>query len=132
MKTILFADDSKNIRQWIKEEFEEEGYRVLLARDGVEAVRMVQESPPDVAVLDLWMPTGHGLEAAERIKSIAPRVPVVLFTANDELCLRDPRNRFAVACVDKSGDLLELKRAVLRALAGPAEARVGLPPLAKG
>ena len=132
MKTILFADDQKNIRQWFKEEFEEEGYQVILARDGAEAVRLVEQSPPDLAVLDLWMPSSHGLEAAERIKGIAPQVPVLLFTGNDELCLNDDRNRFAAACIDKSGDLSELKRAVDRALhvQGHYEPRVGLPPVA--
>ncbi len=133
MKTILFADDQKNIREWFREEFEEDGYRVVLARDGEEAVRLAGQTAFDLVVLDLWMPAGHGLEAVERIKAVAPTVPVLFFTGNDELCVRDERSRFAMACVDKSGDLMELKRAVERALSDRArsDTRFGLPPVSQ-
>ena len=131
MKTILFVDDNKNIRLFCEQEFCEEGYRVLVARDGNEAVRVFQEGTPDLAVLDLWMPTGHGLDALERIKAIAPEVPVILFTSNDELCVRDRRSRLATACVEKSADLTELKRVVMMTLQAQtkgANFRLGLPP----
>ena len=84
------------------------------------------------------MPGVNGLEALERIKQIEPTVPVILFTAYDEDCVRDHRGGLAVACVEKSEDLNELKRAVASALRMPAaEAaaipmRLGLPPLHSG
>jgi CheY-like chemotaxis protein len=133
VKAILFADDQKNIREWFKEEFEDDGYRVMLARDGEEAVRLVQQSAFDLVVLDLWMPAGHGLEAVERIKTLAPDVPILFFTGNDELCVRDPRSRFATACVDKTGDLMDLKLAVKRALydRDRQDTRLGLPPVSR-
>jgi len=131
MKTILFADDHKSIREYCREEFEEEGYRVLLARDGREALQLVRQEHPDMAVLDIYMPGGTGLEALEAIKRIAPAMPVVLFTAHDEACLRDQRSRLAAACVEKCADLTELKRLVCTLLTsqnGRAAVRVGLPP----
>ena len=117
MATILFADDCANIREFLKQELEEEGYRVLVARDGKEAVDVVQSERPDLAILDIWMPRANGLEAAERIVAIDPGIPVILFTNNDELCIRDPRSAFAAACVEKGDDLTELKRAIVSVLA---------------
>ena len=132
MTTILFADDCANIREFLVEELEEEGYRVLVARDGKAAVDIVQSERPDLAILDIWMPRANGFEAAERIAAIDPSIPVILFTNNDDLCLRDPRSAFAAACVEKSDDLTELKRAIVSALARPngtSVFRPGLPPI---
>ena len=104
MKTLLFADDNKNIREFCRQELEDEGYRVVLARDGREAVRLVREEHPDLAILDICMPRAGGLEAVERIKTIDPAIPIIFFTANDEDCVTDSRSRFANACVEKSED----------------------------
>ncbi len=132
MTTILVADDCVNIREFCKQELEEEGYRVLLARDGKEVVDLVRSERPDLAVLDIWMPRINGLEAAERIAAIDPGIRVILFTNNDELCLRDPRSAFAAACIEKGGDFTELKRTVATVLAarhGKGLFRPGLPPI---
>lgn len=131
MHTLLFADDRKNIREFCKHELEEEGYRVIVARDGREAVRLVQEEHPDLAILDICMPRAGGLEAVERIKAIDPAIPIIFFTANDEDCVTDSRSRFANACVEKSEDLGELKRTVTRLLTNRETndvLRSGLPP----
>ena len=116
MKTLLFADDSKNIREFCKQALEDEGYRVILARDGAEAIHLAQMEHPDLAILDLCMPRASGLEAAERIKATDPSIPIIFFTANDDDCATDHRSRFATACVEKSENLEELKRTVVRLL----------------
>jgi CheY-like chemotaxis protein len=134
MKTILFADDQKNIREYFRAAFAEEGYRVVLARDGIEALQRFTTEAPDLAVLDISMPRSSGLEALEQIKEVSPRTPVILFTAHDEDCLRDDRALLATACVEKAEDLAELKRIVAHALKRrPSETddsalRAGLPP----
>jgi CheY-like chemotaxis protein len=138
MKTILVADDSRNIREFCRATLEDDGYRVLLASDGLEAIRVFFEQAPDLAILDISMPKVNGLEALDRINMRAPDVPVILFTAHDEDCLRDRRSRLATACIGKSGDLGELKRTVCRAFAAPGgkasseSIRIGLPPLTPG
>ena len=116
MATILLADDQKNIRDFCKQELEDEGYRVILARDGREAIRLIRKEPPDLVILDLCMPRVGGLDAVEPIRALAPEIPIILFTANDEDCMTDDRSRHAVACVEKSEDLTELKRAIVRFL----------------
>ncbi len=132
MPTILIADDYPNIREFLKRELEEEGYRVLVARDGKEAVDVVQSERPDLVILDICMPRANGFEAAERIAAMDPDIGIVLCTSNDELCIRDPRSAFATACVEKSDDLTELKLAIVSILTRRSPDslfRTGLPPV---
>ncbi len=135
MKTILVADDQKNIREYCRLSLADEGYRVFLAADGAEAVAKFILESPDLAILDISMPRTNGLEALEKIKKLAPRTPVVLFTAHDDDCLHDRRAMLATACVEKAGDLTELKRTVAGILKDRRPERcgeswrIGLPPL---
>ena len=133
MKTILLTDDSKNIREYCRVVLEEDGYRVVLAGDGLEALQAFRQETPDLVILDICMPRVNGLETLERLKAIAPEVPVILFTAHDEDCLRDHRGDLAIACVEKSADLTELTRTsdrVFRAISSGGRVpppRSGLP-----
>ncbi len=135
MKTILFADDNTAIVEHCRQLLEDEGYRVLAASNGEEAVRLFTEFGADIAVLDISMPRMSGIDALERLKELLPHLPVILFTAYDEDCLRDRRGALAEACIEKSDDLAELKRTIERLLettiCGTAKAAVvglGLPP----
>jgi CheY-like chemotaxis protein len=134
MKTILFADDNVSIRKYCRAALEDEGYRVLTARDGMEALDAFRGENPDLAVLDISMPRMGGLEALEQIKGLAPDTAVILFTAHDEACLGDSRAALAAACIEKSEDLRELKRTIASTLAPLTPAargmprRLGLPP----
>ncbi len=134
MRTILFADDSKNIREYCRAALEDDGYRVALACDGLDAIRVFMEEAPELAILDISMPRANGLEALERIRGLAPQVPVILFTAHEEDCLRDQRAALATACVRKNEDLSDLKRVIadaFKALSSEGRLspiRLGLPP----
>ena len=135
MKTILLADDSKSIREFCRTALEDAGYRVVLASDGLDAIRVFFEESPDLAILDISMPRASGLEALERLSSDAPQVPVILFTAHDEECRQDRRASLARACIRKDGDLSELKQVIAETFnslssdnwSGPI--RLGLAPL---
>jgi CheY-like chemotaxis protein len=134
MRTILFADDNAHIREHCRSVLEDEGYRVVVAGDGVDALRLCEEVGPAVAVLDISMPRMTGLDVLERLKLAAPEMPVILFTAYDEDCMRDNRGCLASACVEKSEDLTELKRTIRRLLelraydTAQETFRLGLPP----
>jgi two-component system NtrC family response regulator len=110
MKSILFADDNKNIREFCKQELEAEGYRVLLASDGEEAVRLAKYGGVNLAILDVRMPGVDGVEAAERIKAISPAIPVVFFTANYPGRVPQRWSELALGWLAKTNDLSELKR----------------------
>jgi CheY-like chemotaxis protein len=113
-KSILFADDNVHIREFCQRTFAEEGYRVVLARDGDEAVRLAIKEYFDLIILDVGMPSVTGLEAAQRIKTVCPCVPIVFFTAHDKGRFSSGFREFAVACVEKTEDLTELKQVVAR------------------
>ncbi len=130
MKTILLADDNRGIREYCKQVLEDEGYRVVLAQDGADAIRAARKVRPDAVILDIRMPRMGGFEASKQIKQTDPAVPIILFTMNDEDCLSDTRSCCAMACVEKSEDLSELKLALTRALTVEADERpfsLGLP-----
>jgi CheY-like chemotaxis protein len=116
MKRILFADDNGHIREYCKRAFEAEGYCIVLARDGDEAVRLAMTESFDLIILDLSMPKVGGLEAAQRIKTICPSLPIMFFTAHDEDCLPERRREIAVACVEKTDDLTGLKQMMAKVL----------------
>lgn len=83
---VLLADDHVVVRQGIRRFLEEAGdiQVVAEARDGREALRLVEEHRPDVAVLDIRMPEVTGVEAARRIKERFPDVRVLILTAYDD------------------------------------------------
>ncbi len=132
MKTVLFVDDDEAFRELYRRIFEDEGYHVVLAEDGPQAIGAVTAESPDVAILDVRMPQMGGLDVAEEIKAINPRIPIILYTANDEICMIDRRAQFATACIDKSSDFTELALAVNRVLSLGNQSsafRFGLPSL---
>jgi CheY-like chemotaxis protein len=81
MKTILVVDDDKNLRRLYREELEAEGYRVVLASDGNQALAAVRDENPDAVIMDIRMPEIDGLEAMVRILKDRGRLPVILNTA---------------------------------------------------
>lgn len=76
---ILLADDHALIRRQLRRLIEAEGWLVCSeAADGGEAVRLCAALQPDVAALDINMPVMSGIEAARRIRKIAPSVAVIM------------------------------------------------------
>ena len=65
-KTILVVDDEKDIRISLSGILEDEGYQVLTAACGVEALEKLREELPDLVLLDIWMPGMDGLETLEK------------------------------------------------------------------
>jgi two-component system, response regulator PdtaR len=87
---ILVAEDETIIRLDLRKLLEEAGHEVCAeARDGIEAVDLVREHEPDLAILDVKMPRLDGIEAAKRILEERP-IPIVMLTAygQDELVAR--------------------------------------------
>lgn len=80
---VLVADDDPDIRELVALSLRHCGYDLRLAGDGEEALRLAQERPPDLAVLDVAMPGLDGYELTRRLRSHPPTraVPVLLVTA---------------------------------------------------
>jgi DNA-binding response OmpR family regulator len=82
-ETILVVDDEEAIAEAVRARLESEGYRVLLAGDGPEAIRVHAENRPDLVVLDLMLPGMDGLEVCKRIQRDR-WTPVLMLTARTE------------------------------------------------
>jgi two-component system response regulator PilR (NtrC family) len=81
MTTILIVDDEKSMREFLKILLVKEGYKVITARDGDQALELMQNSPADLVISDIRMPGISGLELLARIKDNDEDVPVIMITA---------------------------------------------------
>lgn len=84
-KTILVADDDPGILGLFNQMLTPEGYRVLTASNGKEAVEATQDDSVDVALVDVKMPVMDGLEALREIKGIDQTVQVLIITGNADI-----------------------------------------------
>lgn len=104
---LLVVDDDLNIQRLYKEELEEEGYEVVIATTGKEALEMFAKEKFDVVTLDILMPDIDGISLLRKMKEQRPNIPIIMSTAYDY------RDDFAVwaseAYIVKSSDLSELK-----------------------
>ncbi len=117
MQTVLVVDDEEAIAEAVRARLESEGYEVLVAFDGPEAIRLCEERRPDLVVLDLMLPGMDGLDVCRAIQRDR-WVPVLMLTARTEE--EDKVAGFAVGADDyltKPFSLRELAvrvRAILR------------------
>ncbi|WP_306533761.1 sigma-54 dependent transcriptional regulator [Geobacter sp.] len=81
-ETILVVDDEKNIRTALAGILEDEGYRPVFAKDGLEALEAVKKERPDLVLLDIWMPRLDGLETLQRLKEFHPLLTVVMMSGH--------------------------------------------------
>ncbi len=107
---ILIVDDDQNILRLYKEELEEEGYTIVTASNGNEAIEKFEKEDPDLVTLDILLPDIDGIKILRQMKEKKPRLPVIMSTAYDY------RDDFAVwaseAYIVKSADLTELKATI--------------------
>jgi two-component system NtrC family response regulator len=82
METILIVDDEKNYLLVLSAVLEEEGYEVLTALGGPEALRIQKSSDLDLVLTDMKMPAMDGIELLEQIKTRDPELPVIMMTAH--------------------------------------------------
>jgi len=84
---ILVVDDEEHIRKIVKFQLEKAGYTVETARDGAEALEIIQKSPPDLILLDLMMPKMDGYEVCKRLKNNyqTSHIPIIMVTAKSNL-----------------------------------------------
>jgi DNA-binding response OmpR family regulator len=81
---ILVAEDDSYTRRGLAEVFENEGYDVVAAEDGEEALRLYRETTPDFVCLDIMMPKMNGYEVCREIRRHSPDVPVLFVSAKSE------------------------------------------------
>jgi two-component system NtrC family response regulator len=82
METILIVDDEKNYLLVLSEVLQDEGYEVLAAQGGHEALEIQKSSDLDLILTDMKMPAMDGIELLENIKALDPDLPVIMMTAH--------------------------------------------------
>ncbi len=115
---VLIADDEKNMRWVLKQALEAEGYEVIEAADGKEALTAVAEHEPHMVILDHKMPAPDGMEVLRRLRAKGHRFPVIMLTAHGNVqtaveAMKAGANEY----LTKPFDLEELKLSIEKALA---------------
>ncbi len=111
---ILVVDDDAHILKLYKLELKEDGYEVVTASNGQEAMELFDSEAPDLVTLDILMPDIDGISLLRQMKEKKPRLPIIMSTAYDY------RDDFAVwaseAYLVKSADLSEMKETIKKLL----------------
>lgn len=111
MKTLLVVDDEKNLRSFYEQEFKEQGFQVLLAENGNQALEIVQNAHVDLAILDIKMEGMNGIEALKRMMETNKGIKVILNSAYS-IYKSDFSTWSADAYLIKSSDISELKKKI--------------------
>lgn len=125
---ILIADDDTDSREILKTYFEAKGHQIVLAVDGMEALKRFTDEKPDLVLLDIMMPKLDGWEVLHYIRA-AGRTPVLMITAKD--ATDDIVKALASGADDYIVKPLKLREvearvlAVMRRIQPPAQWRVG-------
>lgn len=82
-RRVLIVDDEETVREVVGQYLEVEGYTVLTATTGQEALRAAAATPPDLVILDLTLPGMDGLEVCRRLRA-AGAIPILMLTARAE------------------------------------------------
>ena len=121
MQTILVCDDDKEIVEAIEIYLQQEGYHILKAYDGEEALEILKENEVHLLIMDVMMPVMDGLEATKAIRMLeredAKKIPIIAMTANAfeedrKACLEAGMNEH----IGKPIDIPQLKRVITKLL----------------
>ncbi|MFA4030151.1 MAG: hypothetical protein GDYSWBUE_001700 [Candidatus Fervidibacterota bacterium] len=124
MKKIVVADDEPVVRQVIKQMLQSEGYEVIEAENGKEAVDLVMGEKPDLVILDVRMPVMDGLQACRLIRQLEEpmrSVPIIILTAVDTTLGRRVSAELGVEMYLTKPISPKVLRSKVRELIGPPE-----------
>ena len=79
---VLIVDDETAIIESLDGILSDDGFEVIHAFNGYEALKKIEAESPDIVLLDIWMPGMDGIETLKEIKKIAPNLPVVMITGH--------------------------------------------------
>ncbi|HYQ48679.1 MAG TPA: sigma-54 dependent transcriptional regulator [Thermodesulfovibrionales bacterium] len=79
---VLIVDDEEGIRESLSQIIEDDGYETATVSSGEEAIKAVQETLPDLVLLDIWMSGIDGIQTLQEIKAIHPDLPVIMISGH--------------------------------------------------
>ncbi len=114
---VLIVDDEKNIVSSLQEILNDEGYEIATAEDGLDALEMVQSEPPDLVLLDIWIPGMDGIEVLQAIKTYHPEIEVLVMSGHGTIDTAVKATKLgAYDFIEKPFSLNQLVLSVERAL----------------
>jgi DNA-binding response OmpR family regulator len=120
---IMVLDDEPQIRQSLLKLLRAEGYEVVLAANGQEALERFDRENIDLLLLDLNLPLKSGWDVFERVTALNPLLPIIIITGRDKQ--RDLAAAAGVgALMEKPLDVTLLLRTITELLAEPPESRL--------
>lgn len=122
MKTILIVEDNPKIAKAVGARLKHHGYAVKIACDAPSALMQARKQEPDVAILDISIPGGNGLDVAENLKlNICEKdLPVIFITASKDPTLKQRASKIhAAAFLEKPFSAQQLVAAIDNALLAP-------------
>ncbi len=84
-ESILIVDDEVAILNSLGQILEDEGYEVQVAKSGAEALKIATNDPPDLTILDIWMPEMDGLETLRRLREMSPHAQVMMMSGHGSI-----------------------------------------------
>jgi DNA-binding NtrC family response regulator len=114
---IMVVDDEPDIVLLLAEYLAKEGFTVLTANNGAEAIEKVMDHPVDLTILDVAMPEMNGIETLSRMKSLKPHLPVIMITAfRDADKVLEAFRLGAYDCICKPFDFDYLRTSIIGSL----------------
>jgi two-component system nitrogen regulation response regulator NtrX len=93
-ETVMIVDDEEGIRESLSGIFEDEGYNVMTAASGEEAVETLRDRLPDIVLLDVWLPGMDGLDTLCRLREIDGDLPVIMISGHGNIEIAIKATRF--------------------------------------
>ena len=81
---ILIVEDNRGIQMSLRDEFEANGYQVLIAGDGGEGLMMAEKEKPDLIILDIMLPAMDGYEVCKKLRMAGNHTPVIMLTVKNK------------------------------------------------
>ena len=82
---VLIVDDESSIIDSLEGILSDDGFEVMHAYNGYEALKKIEAESPDIVLLDIWMPGMDGIDTLKEIKKMSPNLPVVMITGHGSI-----------------------------------------------
>src|SRR4029077_7089775 len=114
---VLFVDDEKSLQEFMRSELPRLGHEVTVCQDGRAALKVLEKSTFDAAILDLRMPGQSGLEVLEHLKKVSPDTEAVVMTGHASIETATMAMRLGAAdYITKPCKLADIEAVLLRAM----------------
>jgi len=111
--SVLVVDDNKTIQETLAFILERLGHKVMLAKNGEEAIKQYQKYNPDLVFMDIRMPKMSGVEAIKEIKKINNKANIIICTAfSGDNDVRELVKTDSIKVIDKPFEIAEIKKCI--------------------